>query len=128
MARQIAEEPRYAHEQGIVHRDLKPANVKISSDDSVKILDFGLAKAVERDSEAPVSSNSPTATWMATQAGVLLGTAAYMAPEQAKGKAVDRRADNWAFGCRPLRDAHGNVPLHRRDGDGHSRVGRPRRS
>jgi eukaryotic-like serine/threonine-protein kinase len=98
VARQIAEGLEYAHEQGIVHRDLKPANVKVSSDDSVKLLDFGLAKAVERDG-GPSPANSPTATWMATQAGVLLGTAAYMAPEQAKGKAVDRRADNWAFGC-----------------------------
>jgi serine/threonine protein kinase len=98
VARQIAEGLEYAHEQGIVHRDLKPANVKIAPDDSVKILDFGLAKAIERDS-GPSLVNSPTATWMATQAGVLLGTAAYMAPEQAKGKAVDRRADNWAFGC-----------------------------
>jgi serine/threonine-protein kinase len=98
VARQIAEGLEYAHEQGIVHRDLKPANVKVAPDDSVKILDFGLAKAVERDG-GPSPANSPTATWMATQAGVLLGTAAYMAPEQAKGKAVDRRADNWAFGC-----------------------------
>jgi Tol biopolymer transport system component len=98
VAQQIAEGLEYAHEQGIVHRDLKPANVKVASDDSVKILDFGLAKAVDRDS-GPSLVNSPTATWMATQAGVLLGTAAYMAPEQAKGKVADRRADHWAFGC-----------------------------
>ncbi len=99
IARQIADALEYAHERGIVHRDLKPANIKISRDDAVKILDFGLAKAIEGDSSSMDMSNSPTLTRMATQAGVLLGTAAYMSPEQAKAKPVDRRADIWAFGC-----------------------------
>ena len=98
IARQIAEALEYAHEKGIVHRDLKPANVKVASGDSVKVLDFGLAKALELDPTAAQPSNSPTMT-MPTQAGVVLGTAAYMAPEQAKGRPVDRRADIWAFGC-----------------------------
>ncbi len=99
IARQIAEALEYAHERGVVHRDLKPANIKVSRDDCVKILDFGLAKAIEGEAEAADINNSPTLTTMATQAGVLLGTAAYMSPEQAKGKPVDRRADIWAFGC-----------------------------
>ena len=99
IARQIADPLEYAHERGIVHRDLKPANIKVSRDDAVKILDFGLAKAVEGDASSMDMANSPTLTHMATQAGVLLGTAAYMSPEQAKAKPVDRRADIWAFGC-----------------------------
>jgi serine/threonine protein kinase len=99
IAKQICEGLEYAHERGIVHRDLKPANVKVTSDDAVKILDFGLAKAIEGGAASTDISSSPTITRMATQAGVLLGTAAYMSPEQAKGKAVDRRADIWAFGC-----------------------------
>jgi eukaryotic-like serine/threonine-protein kinase len=99
IARQIADALEYAHERGIVHRDLKPANVKVTQDDAVKVLDFGLAKAVEGDASSIDISTSPTITRMATQAGVLLGTAAYMSPEQAKGKPVDRRADIWAFGC-----------------------------
>ncbi len=99
MAKQIAEGLEYAHERGIVHRDLKPANVKIAPDGLVKILDFGLAKALEGEAGAGDISSSPTMSRLATQAGVILGTAAYMAPEQAKGKPVDRRADIWAFGC-----------------------------
>jgi serine/threonine protein kinase/Tol biopolymer transport system component len=99
IARQIAEGLEYAHERGIVHRDLKPANVKITPDGVVKILDFGLAKALEGERPAGDLSSSPTMSRLATQAGIILGTAAYMAPEQAKGKAVDRRADIWAFGC-----------------------------
>jgi eukaryotic-like serine/threonine-protein kinase len=99
IAKQITEALEYAHERGIVHRDLKPPNVKVTNDDAVKILDFGLAKALEADSSSLDIANSPTITGMATQAGVLLGTAAYMSPEQAKGKPVDRRADIWAFGC-----------------------------
>jgi len=99
IARQIADALEYAHERGIIHRDLKPANVKVSNDDVVKVLDFGLAKALESDPSSIDISTSPTISRMATQAGVLLGTAAYMSPEQAKAKSVDRRADIWAFGC-----------------------------
>ncbi|MGA9883919.1 MAG: protein kinase, partial [Candidatus Acidiferrales bacterium] len=99
IAKQICEALEYAHERGIVHRDLKPANVKVTLDDAVKILDFGLAKAIEGDASSMDMANSPTLTRMATMQGVLLGTAAYMSPEQAKAKPVDRRADIWAFGC-----------------------------
>jgi eukaryotic-like serine/threonine-protein kinase len=99
IAKQIAEGLEYAHERGIVHRDLKPANVKVSRDDAVKILDFGLAKAVEGEAVETDMGTSPTLTRMATQAGFIIGTAAYMSPEQAKAKPVDRRADIWAFGC-----------------------------
>jgi serine/threonine protein kinase len=99
IARQIAEGLEYAHERGIVHRDLKPANIKVSRDDSVKILDFGLAKAVEGEAVESDMGTSPTITRMATQMGFIIGTAAYMSPEQAKAKPVDRRADIWAFGC-----------------------------
>jgi eukaryotic-like serine/threonine-protein kinase len=99
IARQIADALEYAHERGIIHRDLKPANVKVTNDDVVKVLDFGLAKALEGDPSSIDISTSPTISRMATQQGVLLGTAAYMSPEQAKAKTVDRRADIWAFGC-----------------------------
>jgi len=99
IARQIAEALEYAHERGIVHRDLKPANIKVTPNEAVKILDFGLAKALEGDPGQVDISSSPTISRMATQAGIILGTAAYMSPEQAKGKTVDRRADIWAFGC-----------------------------
>jgi Tol biopolymer transport system component len=100
IAKQIAEALEYAHEKGIIHRDLKPANVKLTADGNVKVLDFGLAKALE--APAPVVGNpsiSPTLTIEGTRAGVILGTAAYMSPEQARGKPVDKRADIWAFGC-----------------------------
>ena len=99
IAKQIADALEYAHERGIIHRDLKPANVKVTNEDAVKVLDFGLAKALEGDPSSIDISTSPTISRMATQAGVLLGTAAYMSPEQAKAKSVDRRADIWAFGC-----------------------------
>jgi Tol biopolymer transport system component len=99
MARQIADALEAAHEQGIVHRDLKPANLKVRDDGTVKVLDFGLAKAMDPASASGADTmNSPTLSVHATQAGVILGTAAYMAPEQARGKVVDRRADIWAFG------------------------------
>jgi len=99
IARQIAEALEYAHERGIIHRDLKPANVKVSPDGNVKVLDFGLAKALESESAPTDISHSPTLTMGSTQGGMILGTAAYMSPEQARGKAADRRADIWAFGC-----------------------------
>jgi len=98
LAAQIAEALEYAHDRGIIHRDLKPANIKITPDGAVKLLDFGLAKALEGDASSVPPQNSPTFTLEATRAGVILGTAAYMSPEQAKGKPVDRRADIWAFG------------------------------
>jgi eukaryotic-like serine/threonine-protein kinase len=104
IAKQIAEALEAAHELGIIHRDLKPANVKVRPDGTVKVLDFGLAKALDPAAggvDGAALTNSPTITSPAamTQRGVILGTAAYMAPEQARGKAVDRRADIWAFGC-----------------------------
>ena len=99
VARQIAEALEYAHERGIIHRDLKPANVKLRPDGVVKVLDFGLAKALEvREGDARELSNSPTMI-SGTEAWVILGTASYMAPEQARGRPVDRRADIWAFGA-----------------------------
>ncbi|MDP9194509.1 MAG: protein kinase, partial [Acidobacteriota bacterium] len=100
IARQIAEGLEAAHERGIVHRDLKPANVKISPDGTVKILDFGLAKAYEDDPASSDTSlaNSPTMARPMTNAGMILGTAAYMSPEQARGKPVDKRSDIWSFG------------------------------
>src|SRR5688500_16078367 len=100
LARQIALALEAAHDQGVIHRDLKPANIKVRADGAVKVLDFGLAKALDPPAAAAADGmNSPTFSLHATQAGIILGTAAYMAPEQARGKAVDRRADVWAFGC-----------------------------
>jgi serine/threonine protein kinase len=100
IARQIADALEAAHEHAIIHRDLKPSNIKVRSDGAVKVLDFGLAKALDPTPSGIDASQSPTITSpAATLQGVILGTAAYMAPEQARGKAVDKRADIWAFGC-----------------------------
>ena len=99
LALQIAEALGAAHQKGVIHRDLKPANIKVASDGNVKVLDFGLAKAFEGDPAEASVSNSPTLSMAATQQGLILGTAAYMSPEQAKGRAVDKQADVWAFGC-----------------------------
>ncbi len=99
VGRQIAEGLESAHSKGIIHRDLKPANIKITPEGRVKILDFGLAKAFEGEALARDLSQSPTLSDVATRSGVVLGTAAYMSPEQARGKAVDTRTDIWAFGC-----------------------------
>src|SRR5579862_150106 len=99
VARQIAEALEAAHEKGIIHRDLKPANVKLTPEGKVKVLDFGLAKAFEGDPSSVDMSNSPTLSQAATMQGVIMGTAAYMSPEQARGRAVDKRTDIWAFGC-----------------------------
>jgi hypothetical protein len=121
IARQIAEALETAHEAGIIHRDLKPANIKVRPDGAVKVLDFGLAKAVQPVDVAGSASGdhrslSPTITSPAmTQAGIILGTAAYMAPEQAKGKVVDKRVDVWAFGCVLFEMLSGTKPFDGED-------------
>jgi len=99
IVRQIADALEAAHEQGTIHRDLKPANIKVRPDGTVKVLDFGLAKAMEpAGASSAHAMTSPTISIHATQAGIILGTAAYMSPEQAAGKTVDKRSDLWAFG------------------------------
>ena len=98
IAKQIAEALEAAHEAGVIHRDLKPANIKVRDDGTVKVLDFGLAKALDTAPQGD-PSQSPTLTAAATQMGVIMGTAAYMSPEQARGKPVDKRTDIWAFGA-----------------------------
>ena len=99
IAKQIAEALEAAHEAGVIHRDLKPANIKVREDGTVKVLDFGLAKVLAGDVPNADLSQSPTVTAAGTQQGVILGTAAYMSPEQARGKVLDKRTDIWAFGC-----------------------------
>jgi len=99
ICKQIAEALEAAHEKGIIHRDLKPANVKVTPEGKVKVLDFGLAQAFEGETANEDMGNSPTLSRAATMQGVILGTASYMSPEQARGKAVDKRTDIWAFGC-----------------------------
>ena len=99
MVRQIAEALSAAHDAGVVHRDLKPANIKVRPDGTVKVLDFGLAKAAEGGATGSGSSDAATMTAMSSQAGGIIGTAAYMSPEQARGQDVDKRSDSWALGC-----------------------------
>jgi serine/threonine-protein kinase len=111
IAHQIAEAFEVAHESGIIHRDLKPANVRITSDGKVKVLDFGLAKGLEVAAPDSDPQSSPTVTSLGTVAGVILGTAAYMSPEQARGHAADRRSDVWSFGALLYEMLSGNRPF-----------------
>jgi serine/threonine protein kinase len=126
-SRQIADALEAAHERGITHRDLKPGNIKITPEGRVKVLDFGLAKQAEPVRDGGNAQASSTVT-MNSQPGVVLGTAAYMAPEQAKGKPVDRRADIWAFGVVLFEMLTGKHLFSRRGCDGHARRRRIKRA
>jgi len=116
IARQIAEALEAAHEQGIIHRDLKPANIKTRDDDTVKVLDFGLAKALAPMPALDISQSPTVIPPAQTGAGVILGTSAYMSPEQARGKVVDKRADIWGFGCVLFEMLAGRAPFNERVG------------
>ena len=121
VAMQIAAALEAAHERGIVHRDLKPANIKLKGEGTVKVLDFGLAKALDLRATSGPPPQDLTAPAM-TEAGVVLGTAAYMSPEQARGKPVDKRADIWAFGCVLYEMLTGKAAIPRRRHDEHARA------